>query len=80
MAVKIEKWIVKHKKTLNMADATVKHGVNKKLQERLGYSEPTIRKALQGITKSKVADKIRLVAIKEFGGRTEKVERIIIHK
>lgn len=65
---------------MNMADVIVRQGVNKKLQERLGYSEPTIRKALRGITKSKIANEIRQVAIKEFGGRTDKVERVIIHK
>lgn len=63
-----------------MADVIVKHGVIKKLQERLGYSAPTVSKALQGITKSKTANEIREVAIKEFGGRTERTERVVIYK
>lgn len=63
-----------------MRNVLVEHGVNKKLQKALGYSEPTIRKALKGITRSKIADRIRATAIKDFGGRTDRTERVVIHK
>ncbi|MCD7850443.1 MAG: GntR family transcriptional regulator [Parabacteroides sp.] len=63
-----------------MADVLVKSGVSKKLQERFGVSAPTVRKALRGITRSELANRIRQVAIKEFGGRADKTERVIIYK
>lgn len=63
-----------------MADVLVKTGVSKKLQDRFKVSAPTVRKALRGITKSELANRIRQVAIKEYGGRTEKTERVIIYK
>lgn len=50
------------------------------LQDRFGVSAPTVRKALRGITKSELANQIRQVAIKEYGGRAEKTERVIIYK
>lgn len=62
-----------------MADVIVRYGVNKLLQEQFGVSEPTVRKALNGITKSKLADQIRKVAIEEYGGRTDKIEKGSIH-
>lgn len=63
-----------------MADVLVKQGVSKQLQERFGVSAPTVRKALRGITKSGLANQIRQAAIKEYGGRTDKTERVIIYK
>lgn len=39
------------------------------LAVRCGYSYETIRRALSYQTKSKVADKIREIALKEFGGK-----------
>lgn len=63
-----------------MADVLVKNGVSKLLMDRFGVSAPTVRKALRGITKSELANRIRQVAIKEYGGRAEKTERVIIYK
>lgn len=63
-----------------MADVLVKPGVNTQLQKRFGVSAPTVRKALRGITKSDLANRIRQVAIKEYGGRADKTERVIIYK
>lgn len=63
-----------------MADVLVKIGVSKLLQDRFKVSAPTVRKALRGITKSELANQIRQVAIKEYGGRAEKTERVIIYK
>lgn len=61
-----------------MADVLVKNGVSKLLMDRFGVSAPTVHKAVRGITKSELANQIRQVAIKEFGGRAEKTERVTI--
>lgn len=80
MAVKVEKGNVKHKTIKSMADVTVKHGVSKLLQERFNVSAPTVRRALNGTTKSNLANRIREAAIKEYEGRTDRTERVIVYK
>lgn len=59
-------------------DVYVKRGVRKKLQEEFKCSEPTIRSALSGRTNTELARRIRASAIQNHGGRTERVQRVII--
>ena len=46
----------------------IRRGVQKALAERFGVGRKAVREALGGITRSEIADKIRAVALAEFGG------------
>ena len=63
-----------------MGDVLVKYGTIPKLSKRFGVSDRTIHSALKGETKSKLANEIRAAAINEFGGRSEKTQKIVIIK
>lgn len=56
-----------------MAKIILPHGHIKKIAKELGYSERTIRNALNGITSSSVAKLIRAKALEdggyEYGGK-----------
>ena len=59
------------------ADVYVKRGVNKKLQEEFHCSELTVRLALNGVTDSDLARRIRASAIHNHGGRTKHEEKVV---
>lgn len=59
-------------------DVYVKQGVRKQLSEKFNCSALTIRRALTGKTNTQLAQAIRASAINDFGGRTERVQRVIV--
>ena len=63
-----------------MDDVVVKRGVNIKLQGEFNVTEKTVRLALQGKTRSALANNIRAAAIHRHGGRTENEHKVIILK
>jgi hypothetical protein len=63
-----------------MDDVVVGSGVKKKLKEEFKVTAKTVRLALEGKTKSVLADNIRAVAIHRHGGRSEKEHKVIILK
>jgi hypothetical protein len=63
-----------------MNDVVVRRGVNIKLQGEFNVTEKTVRLALQGKTRSALADKIRAAAVHRYGGRTENEHKVIILK
>lgn len=52
----------------NLRKILVPTGAKKKLTEAFGVSYPTVRAALNGVTRSYVSYSIRESAIKEYGG------------
>jgi hypothetical protein len=50
-----------------MNEILVPYGVKKEIMEGLGYTYPTIKKALRGESRSKASKKIRQAAINKGG-------------
>ncbi len=46
----------------------IRRGVQRALAERFGVGRKAVREALGGITRTELSDKIRAVALAEFGG------------
>ena len=63
-----------------MNDVVVRRGVNIKLQGEFDVTEKTVRLALQGKTRSALANNIRAAAVQRHGGRTENEQKVIILK
>ena len=51
-----------------MGEILTKQGTKVELGKRFNVSQPTIRAALRGQTRSALSEKIRHTAVKEFGG------------
>lgn len=63
-----------------MAKILVEQGVKLKLQKKTGASQPTIRKALDGNTHTPLARLIQAMAINEFGGTEQVIQKQVIIK
>ena len=59
-------------------DVYVKRGVRLELQKEFKCNKLTVQRALSGKTNTELAKAIRASAIQNHGGRTERVQRVIV--